>query len=117
MVLAGILFLVFDGLPTSESAIEFRDIAHVIDEDAATAQITYEVTAAPGNEIVCAVTALNRSFATVGYKLVVHPASEQRTRQFNEEVRTTNPATTVTLKACWIQPEGDTSSDTGGLVP
>lgn len=107
MVLGGILFLIFDGLPTGETTIEFRDLAHVIDEEAGTARLTYEVTAAAGSEVVCAITALNQSFATVGYSLVALPVSEQRTRQFVEEVRTINPATAITVKECWIQPETD----------
>lgn len=104
MVLGGILFLVFGGLPTSETAIEFRDIAHSIAEDNNShVTITYEVTAAPGSEVTCVLTALNPSFATVGYKVVSLEASDDRTRRFTEELRTTNLATSVTVKDCWIE--------------
>lgn len=107
LVLGGIAFLAFGGLPTNETSIEFRDIAHNIDDSDTRASLTFEVTAPVQHEVVCQVEALNPSYAVVGSRLVELPKSDDRTRSVTQEVRTHNRATTITVKDCWIQPNDE----------
>lgn len=106
LIVGGIAFLAFGGMPTSESAIEFRDIAHSIEDDDIHVSITFEVTAPVGSSVACAVEALNPSYAVVGYKLVELPPSDQLIRGVTEELVTTNRATTVTVDYCWVRESG-----------
>lgn len=105
LILGGIAFLAFGGLPTAESSIEFRDIAHRIDDSDTLVSLTFEVTAPAEREVVCEIEALNPSYAVVGMRLIELPAIDQRTRTVTEEIRTHNRATTATVKECWVQPE------------
>lgn len=100
-IAGGILFLATGGLPSGDRTIEARDIAHQITaEDRAS--ITFEVTGPSEAPIACAIEAMNRSYAVVGWKVLELPLSEQRTRSFTEELVTTNRATTVTVRECWV---------------
>ena len=60
------------------------------------------MTASPGQEVACAVEALNSSFATVGWKIVTLPPSEHRTRTVTQTLVTTNQSNTGTVNSCWI---------------
>lgn len=102
LIAGGIAFLAFGGLPTDETTLEFRDIAHGIDDNGTDAWLTFEVTAARQAEVVCEITALNPTYATVGARIIEFPQSDQRTRVFTEELRTHNLATSVTVKHCWV---------------
>ncbi|NLA66097.1 MAG: DUF4307 domain-containing protein, partial [Leucobacter sp.] len=55
-----------------------------------------------GNDAVCAFEALSESYATVGWKLVELPAISEPNRQFTVEIVTTSPATTGSVRECWI---------------
>lgn len=100
LVAAGIVFLVFSGW-NEKSTLEFRDIAHAM-PDEQTVQVTFTVTAQPEVPVLCAVEALNTSFATVGWKIIDLPLSSERTRTITASVITTNPATTGRVNICWI---------------
>ncbi|WP_416445662.1 DUF4307 domain-containing protein [Leucobacter sp. HNU] len=56
----------------------------------------------PGTRVACAVEALSPSFATVGWKVVELPESQERTRRFSEELATTYAATAGQVKECWV---------------
>lgn len=100
LVLGGIVFLLFSGWNTS-SPLEFRDIAHSM-PDERTVDVTFEVTAPPNTRVLCAVEALNTSFATVGWSIVELPASSERTRTITESLIITNEATTGQVNHCWF---------------
>lgn len=101
MVLIGVAFLVFDGMPSASKAIEFRDIAMDIESDEQV-HITYEVTTAANKDMACVLDALSPSYFSVGSKIVEIPASTDRTRVFEGSVTTIYRATTVTVKHCWF---------------
>lgn len=101
MLLIGLSFLVFGGMPSASKEIEFRDIAMQIHDDELV-DITFEVTTSGNKDMVCALDALSPSYATVGLKLVDIPASTDRTRIFEESVATIYKATTVTVRHCWF---------------
>lgn len=64
--------------------------------------VEFEVTATPGHEVACAVQALNTSFAIVGWKVFVYPASEQRIRDMSETILTSEPANSGLVYECWL---------------
>lgn len=104
---AGVFALVFGawvvwaGLLGDSAAIEFRDVGHeVVDDSLVT--VTWRVTVEPNTPVSCAVEALNETFSVVGWKVVDLPASEQRTRTFTEDVRTTELAVSGLIYRCWL---------------
>lgn len=64
--------------------------------------VSFDVTSAKVEPIACALQALNKSFAVVGWKVVEIPASKERTRSFTETVRTTQKSTTGLISRCWL---------------
>lgn len=81
--------------------LQFDDVHYeVVDERTATLDFT--VTAPPNARVACAIESLSPSYATVGWKVVELPQSEQRSRMFHETLVTTQPPTTATLHSCWL---------------
>lgn len=64
--------------------------------------VQFELTATPGHEVACAIQAQNTSFAIVGWKVFVYPASTQRIRDIEETIKTSQPATTGLVYQCWL---------------
>ncbi|MEY4533670.1 MAG: hypothetical protein RI926_1439 [Actinomycetota bacterium] len=64
--------------------------------------VEFELTATPGHEVACAVQAQNTSFAIVGWKVFIYPASDQRIRDISETIKTSQPATTGLVYQCWL---------------
>ena len=107
-VLAGIGFAVvlgawlwWGGVLETPSQLQYRDVAHTIVDDTEVS-VTYEITAAPGTEVSCAVHALNASYGIVGWRIVDIPAGERWTRVFDTTLRTSELAVTGLLYECWL---------------
>ena len=107
-VLAGIGFAVvlgawlwWGGVLETPSQLQYRDVAHTIVDDTEVS-VSYEITAAPGTEVSCAVHALNASYGIVGWRIVDIPAGERWTRVFDTTLRTSEPAVTGLLYECWL---------------
>ena len=94
-------WLIWAGLLGDTAAIEFRDVGHEIVDDSLV-RVRWQVTVEPNTSVSCAVEALNESFSVVGWKVVDVGASEQRTRSFTEEVRTSELAVTGLIYRCWL---------------
>ena len=65
-------------------------------------EVEYEVSAAPGSAVSCAVEALNEKYAVIGWKVIELPESDQQTRPGTERVRTSEPAVTGLIYRCWL---------------
>ncbi len=107
-VLAGIGFAVvlgawlwWGGVLETPSQLQYRDVTHTIVDDTEVS-VTYEITAAPGTEVSCAVHALNASYGIVGWRIVDIPSGERWTRVFDTTLRTSEPAVTGLLYDCWL---------------
>lgn len=94
-------WVVWGGLLGPDASLESRDLGFEIVDDSLV-RVEFEVTADAGAEVGCAVQALNESFTVVGWKVIELPASEQRTRSFTEEVRTTELAVSGLIYRCWL---------------
>ena len=96
-----VAWVVWAALDGDSANIEFRDVAHEIIDDSSVS-VTWQVTAEPGSEVTCAVKAMNESFTDVGWKVVQLPVSDERTRVFTEQLRTTELAVTGLIYRCWL---------------
>ncbi len=94
-------WVVWAALDGESASIEFRDVGHEIIDDRAVS-VTWQVTADPGSDVTCVVKAMNEGFSDVGWKVVDLPASDERTRVFTEQVRTTELAVTGLIYRCWL---------------
>lgn len=94
-------WIVWGGLSGSNAQLETRELGY---RDVTDTSITvrWEVSADPGSEIACAIQALNESFGIVGWKVVTIPASDARTRVFEESLRTSEPPVTGLPYRCWL---------------
>lgn len=88
--------------------IETRDLDYRV-IDGRSASLLFEVTSPSDRPLACAIEAQSESHSQVGWLVREYPASDQRTRRFNETVLTTSPATTITVRSCW-NPESDGSA-------
>lgn len=96
-----IAWLWWAGLAQPAAQFETRDLGYELISDREVI-VKFEVSAPPGTQINCAVQALNASYGIVGWQVLEIPASEQRTRVFNQPVRTSEQAVTGLLYQCWV---------------
>lgn len=96
-----IAWLAWAGLAQPTAQFETRDLGYelVIDREVV---VKFELSAQPGTELACAVQALNASYGIVGWQVLEIPASDERTRVFNQPVRTSEQAVTGLLYECWV---------------
>lgn len=101
-VLAAALFIVWvvwTGYLVPGPTLEPRLIGYtILDEDRV--EIRFEVSATPGNDIVCALAAQDDRHAIVGWKVLEIPAGEQFTRHFQETVVTSQPSGAGLISTC-----------------
>jgi Domain of unknown function (DUF4307) len=96
-----VAWVVWAGLDGSKPLIETEDISYsVVDDHNVT--VTFQVSVPVGTATSCAVEALNESFTVVGWKVIDLPPSDQYTRSFTEDLRTSELATTGLIYRCWL---------------
>lgn len=100
LVAAGIAFLVFSGWQ-NQNRVSVQDIGYTKDNDLVL-NVKFEVSAPANTPVACAVEALNKAKATVGWKIVELPVTDALTHTVTTRLVTTNPATAATARACWI---------------
>lgn len=96
----GLAVLVFGGWQ-QQSALEYRTISYAV-VDERTVRVTVEVSAPQRSEVACSLEALSTSYATVGWRLLQPGPSDNLTRRFDVTLVTTAPATTGTVRSCWL---------------
>lgn len=101
VALVVIAWLWWAGLAQPTAQFESRDLGYELVSDREVI-VKFEVSVAPGTQINCAVQALNASYGIVGWQVLEIPASDQRTRVFNQPVRTSEQAVTGLLYQCWV---------------
>jgi hypothetical protein len=108
MIIAGVVFtlvftawVVWGGLSGTNASLETRELGYSAVTDTSI-DVRWEVSAAPGSEITCAIQALNESFGIVGWRIVELGASAERTRVFIETIRTAEPPVTALPYRCWL---------------
>lgn len=94
-------WVVWGGLSGTNASLEVRELGY-LDVTESSVAVQWEVTVEPGTEVTCALQALNGSFGIVGWRIVELGASEQRTRQFTESLRTSERPVTGLPYRCWL---------------
>ena len=100
LVLAGIGFLLFSGWQNT-NRVSWQDIGFTRASDFSL-DVKFEVSAPPRTPVACAVEALNEAKATVGWKIVELPLTDEHTHAVTTRLITTNPATAATARECWV---------------
>ena len=77
-----------------------RDTGFTMQDDHVT--VTFDLSITPGSTGACAVQALDKSFAVVGWKVVTYEASAEQTRSEEVTLRVTSPAVTGLVSSCWL---------------
>ena len=77
-----------------------RDTGFRLTEDRVT--VMFDVSITPGATGACAVQALDKSFAVVGWKVVTYGAVSEETRSEEVTLRVTSPAVTGLVSSCWL---------------
>ncbi|QPZ39548.1 DUF4307 domain-containing protein [Paramicrobacterium chengjingii] len=94
-------WVLWAGLLAPAANVNAVDVAHtVVDEH--TVDVTYQLTVAPGTAAMCAIQAQDNQHSIVGWKIVELPASDTRTRELTESVRTVDTAVTGLIYRCWL---------------
>lgn len=96
-----IAWLVWGGVFEGVDKVVALDIGHTIVSDSEV-EVRFQITEDPGTEVSCALQAKNTLDSVVGWRIVELPASEQRTRQFTEIVRTTEASANGLIYRCWL---------------
>ncbi|WP_346728741.1 DUF4307 domain-containing protein [Leucobacter manosquensis] len=107
LVAAGIAFLVFSGWQ-QPNRVAFQDIGYTKNGDTSL-DMKFQVTTEPNTPVACAVEALNTSKATVGWKIVELPVTDQQSHTVTARVVVTNPATAASVRDCWVIEESAAS--------
>jgi hypothetical protein len=92
---------VASGSVGGQSAFESNDTGYTIVSDHEVT-VTWDFTVNPGTTARCAVQALSPTFSIIGWKVVEVPASDTRTRQLTETLRTTERAASGLIYRCWL---------------
>ncbi|MEV8339379.1 DUF4307 domain-containing protein [Leucobacter sp. NPDC077196] len=100
LVAGGIAFLVFSGWQQT-NRVSFQDIGYTKNGDTSL-DMKFQVTTEPNTPVACAVEALNTSKATVGWKVVELPVTDQQSHTVTARVVVTNPATAASVRSCWV---------------
>lgn len=85
----------------SLNSIDADDLGYeVVDEY--TVEVRFQITDPRGQDVVCAVEALDEEFAIVGWKIVEVPAGESHTQALSARIPTVAEATTGLVNSCWV---------------
>lgn len=77
-----------------------RDTGFILEDDRVT--VMFDVTFTPEHAGACALQALDKGFAIVGWKVVTFEAVSEETRSSKVTFRTTSPAVTGLVSSCWL---------------
>ena len=94
-------WLWFAGLAQPDAQFQARDLGYSI-TDNRNITVQFEITVTPNTSMRCAIQALNAEYGIVGWQIVDIPASEQRTRVFEQPLRTSEKPVTGLLYRCWL---------------
>lgn len=109
MVLGGVAFLLWSGWQEG-GRVEIQDIGFTSTGDSS-GSVKFMVSGPAETPLACAVEALSTSKATVGWKVILVPASSDRSHTITTRVLTTSPATAGYVKECWVVETGEADKD------
>ena len=89
------------GLLQPSAQFQARDLGYTLVDDQ-NIVVQFEITVPPDTPMQCAVQALNAEYGIVGWRIVDIPASDKRTRVFEQPLRTSEKPVTGLLYQCWV---------------
>jgi hypothetical protein len=96
-----VAWIVWAGPMRASSQFQARDLGYsIVDERNIVVQ--FEITVTPNTRMECAVQALSADYGIVGWRVVEIPPSQQRTRVFEQPLRTSETPVTGLLYRCWV---------------
>ena len=95
------VWVIWAGLDGSKPSIETQDIGYSVNDEHSVT-VRFQVSVPTGTATSCAVEALNETFTVVGWKVIDLAPSDQYTRSFTEDVRTSELSTTGLIYRCWL---------------
>lgn len=95
------VWVVWAGPGETDRGLDSDDVGYRVQSDRLTV-VRSQVSVDPGTTAACAVQVLDKSFTIVGWKVVTVPASDQRTRTIQTEVKTSSRGVTGLINKCWI---------------
>ena len=96
-----VAFIVWAGPMRTSSQFQARDIGFTL-VDERNVVVQFEITVTPNTPMECAVQALSAEYGIVGWRVVDIPPSSQRTRVFEQLLRTSETPVTGLLYRCWV---------------
>ncbi|GAA1503247.1 hypothetical protein BJ978_003139 [Agromyces terreus] len=109
LVVAGVAFavvlvawVVWAGLDGQQANVQATDTGHVVHNDERNVEVTWTLSAPPGETVACTIKALDDEFTVVGWRVVEIPASDLHLRSLTETVRTAQDAATGLISTCWL---------------
>lgn len=100
LVLGGVVFLVWSGWEEN-GQVEIQDIGFTTASDSE-GTVKFMVSGPAETPLACAIEALSTSKATVGWKVLLVPASAERSHTITTRIFTTTPATAGYVRECWV---------------
>lgn len=96
-----VAWIVWAGPLRTSSQFQARDLGFsIVDERNIVVQ--FEITVTPNTRMECAVQALSAEYGIVGWRVIDIPPSSQRTRVFEQPLRTSEMPVTGLLYRCWV---------------
>jgi hypothetical protein len=96
-----VTWIVWAGPMRASSQFQARDLGFSI-ADERNIVVQFEITVTPNTRMQCAVQALSADYGIVGWRVVDIPPSSQRTRVFEQPLRTSDMPVTGLLYRCWV---------------
>jgi hypothetical protein len=96
-----VAWLWWAGVSQPGAQFEARDLGYSI-VDERNIVVFFEITVTPDTPMKCAIQSLNAEYGIVGWQVVTIPPSQQRTRVFEQALRTSEMPVTGLLYRCWV---------------
>jgi len=96
-----VAWLWWAGVSQPGGQFEARDLGYSI-VDERNIVVFFEITVNPQTPMKCAIQSLNAEYGIVGWQVVTIPPSQQRTRVFEQALRTSEMPVTGLLYRCWV---------------
>ncbi len=101
LILAALAIVAWIGSGVLRDPVQWRDVGFHVN-DAASIDVTFEVTKDPDTAVQCTIEALSLSYAQVGLGEVAIGPSETRTQRVTVTIPTSEEATTGVVRGCEV---------------
>ncbi|MEJ1087230.1 DUF4307 domain-containing protein [Microbacterium sp. Mu-80] len=101
LAVAVVVFFGWTTVAKQMNAVDAADLGFTV-VDAHSVELSFQFTAPRGQDVACALEALDVEFGVVGWKIVEIAASDEHTQAMRVSIPTVAEATTGLVKSCWV---------------